>query len=393
MEGGRGVALGRLESERIIAIIDDTVEKLGFLDSITPDVLQHRDELSKFIGDEIAKTMAEQRTLESRYEQLIEERVAMKGMVNKAKYKDVQEEIQDVSRALRESTNNLVKNLKENPNVSGNLIKVQRDRIELKDLLQRCAQELRDKGSYTAVSIRVDEENHAHSRMLALRAREKSLRETVSQLEHDLNLEQKQFQRTVHEQKQAIAQIKDELHTLKGSIATDAKYKKKESIANVSAIWREYKLKERTFEIKLKGLEDKLQTENLVHSETKDFLTRKHQNLSDDISSWESKYETDVGGLDSRIKSLTASRSDLLEKLNILRARKQKELDEERARKEQEDFEAELARQQAADLKKQNAAARKIQKEIKQYVKRKLELEALKPAKKGKGGGKGKKKK
>ena len=82
----------------------------------------------------------------------------MKGMVNKAKYKDVQEEIQDVSRALRESTNNLVKNLKENP-TSGNLIKVQRDRIELKDLLQRCAQELRDKGTYTAISLRVDEEN------------------------------------------------------------------------------------------------------------------------------------------------------------------------------------------------------------------------------------------
>lgn len=41
------------------------------------------------------------------------------GMVNKNKYKEVQEEIQDVSRSLRESTNNLVRNLKENPNVSG----------------------------------------------------------------------------------------------------------------------------------------------------------------------------------------------------------------------------------------------------------------------------------
>ena len=42
--------------------------------------------------------------------------------------------------------------------------------------------------------------------------------------------------------------------------------------------------------------------------------------------------------------------------------------------------------------KRKNAAAKKIQKELKAYVKRKLELEALKPAKKGKGG-KGKKKK
>ena len=40
-------------------------------------------------------------------------------MTNKNKYKEVQEEIQGVSRALRESTSNLVRNLKENPNVSG----------------------------------------------------------------------------------------------------------------------------------------------------------------------------------------------------------------------------------------------------------------------------------
>lgn len=63
--------------------------------------------------------MIEQKSLERRYEELIEQRAAMKGMVNKNRYKEVQEEIQDVSRALRESTNNLVRSLKENPNVSG----------------------------------------------------------------------------------------------------------------------------------------------------------------------------------------------------------------------------------------------------------------------------------
>jgi hypothetical protein len=41
--------LNIVESERVIAILEDAVEKLSFLDSITPDVLQHRDELSKFI--------------------------------------------------------------------------------------------------------------------------------------------------------------------------------------------------------------------------------------------------------------------------------------------------------------------------------------------------------
>ena len=101
----------------------------------------------------------EQQALEGRYEELIEKRAVMKGMHNKNKYKEVQEEIQDISRALRESTNNLVRSLKENPNVSGNLIKVQRDRTELRDLFIRVNQELRDRGTYQAITHRVDEEN------------------------------------------------------------------------------------------------------------------------------------------------------------------------------------------------------------------------------------------
>ena len=119
-DDGEGNRLNPIEAERIAAIIEDTTEKLNFLDSVTPDVLQHRDELSKFIGDEIKKTMSEQRMLEAQYKRLIEERSSMKGGSSKTRYKQIQEEIQDVSRALKESTTNLVRNLKENPNVSGN---------------------------------------------------------------------------------------------------------------------------------------------------------------------------------------------------------------------------------------------------------------------------------
>jgi hypothetical protein len=188
--------LSVVQAERIIAVVEDVVEKLGFLDSITPDVLQHRDELSKFIGDEIKRTMDEQKSLEARYEELIEERAAMKGMHNKNKYKEVQEEIEDISRALKDSTNNLVRSLKENPNVSGNLIKVQRDRTELRDLLVRVNQELRDRGTYTAITYRVDEENASQVRFNQLKTREKSLRDTVSNLQEQLTEEQRSFTKT-----------------------------------------------------------------------------------------------------------------------------------------------------------------------------------------------------
>lgn len=49
------LALGPEQSHRIIAVLEEAAEKLGFLGSIMPDVLQHRDELSKFVGDEISR--------------------------------------------------------------------------------------------------------------------------------------------------------------------------------------------------------------------------------------------------------------------------------------------------------------------------------------------------
>lgn len=362
--------------------------------SITPDILQHRDELSKFIGDEIARTLQEQKSLERRYEYLIEQRAAMKGMVNKIKYKEIQDEIQEVSRALRESTNNLVRSLKENPNISGNLIKVQRDRNELQDILVRCIQELRDKGKYQTITFKVDEENHAKINFQQLKSREKQLRETVAKLQETLNEEQKAFQQTTTEQKQAILQLKEELMTIKGSTSTDAKFRRKESMASVSAIWREYKHKEHQLELRVKQLEEKLHIENIVNNETKEFLTRKLHALQDNIAQWEGKYDNEIGEIDGNISIMNTKRNNLLEKLSALQTRRAVDTDRERI--EQAAREAEVERQKAEKaLKKlQNRASRAIQRAIRNFVKRKKDLEAVKgDGKKAKGGKKEKGKK
>jgi hypothetical protein len=383
--------LNVVEAERAIAIMEDTTEKLSFLDSITPDILQHRDELSKFIGDEISKTMSEQCVLEKKYERLIEQRSTMKGMVNKTKYRAIQEEIQEVSRALRESTNNLVRSLKENPNVSGNMIKVQRDRTELHDLLLRCIQELRDHGTFRCIMAKVDEENNSRRRFDQLKAREESLREDVRTLENELNEEESSFKNKQSQQNQAIQHMKDQMQSVKGSTSTDAKFKRTESLASVSAIWREYKLKERMLENRLAELENKLQTENVVNHETKDFLVRKTRSLNDETARWESKYEREVKETEDEKTTLTTDRTVLKEKLDHLRERKRQEEKEEALRQQRLAAEALLRKEQEILAKKQHKAARKIQKEMQNFLKRKKELDALKGAEKGKKGKKGKK--
>jgi hypothetical protein len=74
-----------------------------------------------------------------------------------------------------------------------------------------------------------------------------------------------------------ISQLKDDLAQVKSSTAVDSKYKRHESAAKTSCIWRGYKQAERALEDTIKGLEEKLEIETVVHSETKDFLQRKHQ--------------------------------------------------------------------------------------------------------------------
>ncbi len=116
---------------------------------ITPDVLAHRDELSQTVGDEITRIISHQRELEETYERLVARRFELKGHTNKTAYKENQQAIQDVSRALRESTKNLCRNLKENPNISGNLLKIQQERNALAELIEATITDMRKYGYAT----------------------------------------------------------------------------------------------------------------------------------------------------------------------------------------------------------------------------------------------------
>jgi hypothetical protein len=101
-----------VEAARITAVLEESLEKLSFLSSITPDVLAHRDEVSTLVGDEIARLIGEQRALEARYEELLSQRAALKGLANKTKYRELQTETTALAFQLRESMKGLCRSLK-----------------------------------------------------------------------------------------------------------------------------------------------------------------------------------------------------------------------------------------------------------------------------------------
>jgi choline kinase len=155
-----------IDAARISSIIEEALEKLSFLASITPDVMAHRDELSQIVGDEITRIIHEQRALEAQYEQLIAQRNSFKAAhSNKSKFQENQDSIRDVARALRESTKELTRNLKGNPNIAENLSKIQAERTSLQSLLSKTLRELRE-SSFSTLTTTVDEEKLRNDMLL-----------------------------------------------------------------------------------------------------------------------------------------------------------------------------------------------------------------------------------
>jgi hypothetical protein len=333
--------LSAIEAQRAIAVLEECLEKLAFLGSITPDVLAHRDELSQFVGDEISRIIEEQKRLEQKYEELIAQRGVLKGLSNKSKYKQNQVEIQDVSRALRESTKNLCRNLKDNPNISGNLVKIQQERESLQDLLTRTIQNLED-GTFQTLVSQVESDRNEQAKLEDLVRREKETTAAVKRLKEELIREQEEHKTELAARKNKIAELKEELQDIKSRTQGETNYMRKKAQAKTASILRMFGQKEKQLRQEIEALEKQKETENVVHQETMGFLEECHKTLEEKAEAWENKHMADTEGKDKEYKLLTADRERDLNTLNGLQERDEQRNAAEMARLAEERRLAEL---------------------------------------------------
>jgi len=388
--------LSPVEGYRIVAILEETLEKLSFLGSITPDVLQHRDELSQFVGDEISRIIQEQRQLETRYEELIAQRGTLKGLANKSKYKENQAEIQDVSRALRESTKNLCRNLKDNPNIGGNLLKIQNERSKLQDLITSTVEGLKNSGSFSVLVDQVEEDNKAQDKVTEIMQREKETTAAVKNLEADLAKEKLEHQREVTQQKAVIADLKEKLQQIKSKTTVNTKYARREARAKTNSTLRTYQQEAWEQQEKIRTLQKQKETEETVHKRTATFLQRKQKDLIEQQAQWESKYESECNARDAELAQLTTTRDRSFERLTELQQRWEQEIKEREEKEKEAQRLIELEQLRKEEEERTAQAAAKIQQMYRSHAKAAAEKRAQdeknKKGKKKKGGKKKKKK-
>jgi len=389
----------RVEAYRVATVFDETLQKLAFLSSIAPDVLAHRDELSQFVGDEISRIIKEQRSLEKRYEELISQRATLKGLANKSKYKANQQELGEVSRMLRESTKNLCRTLKDNPNVGGSLLKIQKERTDLEELLRDCFDELEKSCVFSKIVETVEADNQEQQDIADLEKRELRLTKEVKELEHELEEERKQYHREVKERRDRISALKKSLRELKTNTVVHAQYAKQQAKAKMQANKRDYEQTESKMRDKLEHKGTRQSRELTVHEAVFGFVEGKTKDLRELCDHWQQRFLDDTKAKDEEMADLTEKRVRDKEDLDHLRER----FASEKATKEA--MEAERRQMAAMEKSKHDAemrtikAAETLQREWRNVVKKSQAkaMDALrrsrKKGKKKKGKGKKKKKK
>ncbi len=378
--------LSLVNSERVIAVLEDTLVKLGFLASIQPDVLAHRDELASLVGDEISHVIEDQRKLEAKYEELIALRSTLKGLVNKTRYKQNQLEIQEVSRALRESTKSLCRNLKDSPSITSNLLRIQDQRGELESLISKACSELRERRTFNTLVSYVEETRREQGRLQQVIEKEKATAAAVRELEAELDEEKKAHCKEETERTAAIAQLKEELQTIRSSLTFKTQYARREAVAKISSTAFEYDAGERELANKIESLRRIKAMEEEVHQSTVEFLTRKQEKLLEQAAEWSDRYASDMQELDSQLSELQEVRERDLARLRELEARWDAQVAADLAKQEEQRRKQDLEQLKKKELERQAIASKVIQRRYRKY-------RAGKPADKGKKakGGKGSK--
>ena len=129
--------------------------------------------------------------------------------------------------------------------------------------------------------------------------------------------------------------------------------------------------------------------EKMVHASTLEFLEMKQQELANKLTWWANKYRDDYAKLELRLKTLTQERISNLDRLTILKKRRDSELKAEHSMRANIESRDELERRCLVKSHKERGAAAAIQSAVRAFLDRKAEEDARRAAdKKKKKGGK-----
>lgn len=381
-----------VEAARISAVLETALERLSFLSSITPDILAHRDEVSAIVGEEVARLIAEQRALEARYEDRVAYRASLKGVGNKLKLKDVQDEIAHLSVKIRESMKHLCRSLKENPEIGDNLARITEEREALALLLEKTLTDLRSGHFKTLVDF-VQREHDMRDKLRAVASKEEEVTQEVARLNATLREEEEKHAAEMEAKQKELSTLKEELRKLKVSTTLKLRYARKEAAAKTEGSTRAFTAEEADLIRQIEDTRAKVDIELSVHDQTMEVLKKEQEDFARHAEEWRTRHATELETKETELRSLTTEREKQRVELERLQQRYDKDLAELADQEAEEERKREDEVLAKIEDERRRRAATDIQKILgEMFVVLKASADAAKEAKKAKAKEKAKKK-
>merc|ERR1711972_59538 len=133
----------------------------------------------------------------------------------------------DVAHKLKDSNKSLCRNLKENPNVDGNLKKMQAERAQVQEWLEETKTDLLEM-SFANLVAKVDAERKEQERLSEVKKKEREASQTVKQLEAELQAQYAEHQKETELANREIKELKEELQ--KNKTISDIEFKFEKSL-------------------------------------------------------------------------------------------------------------------------------------------------------------------
>mmetsp|Transcript_6798 Transcript_6798/g.16622 ORF Transcript_6798/g.16622 Transcript_6798/m.16622 type:complete len:385 (-) Transcript_6798:274-1428(-) len=381
--------LNPVEALRAQILIDNAVKKLSFLSNLGGG---ERDELTQFMGDEISRIIKEQRLLEKQYEALIHKRGTLKGLMNKGEFQKVQQKIVEVSAALRESNQALCRNLKENPNAQGNLVKMLQERARIHTLLEDAKKELQKpvgEQGFAGLVSKAELERKDQELLFEVKRREKEVSLAVKSLEQELAQEYAEYDKEVKFTMQELRTLKEELQKNKAESRILLNTEEKKLKAQEQGLARMLGQKEVALANEATELERTKRDEQLAHDKSHDFLAKKLEDLTAQRVEWAEKYDKDTAEKQEVLARIREESHSCRTRLFELRERQGAEEEKKAAIEKEQRFLLQVEKWRSGQEIDMAKGILFLQSEGRAYIAR---VAAANANKKGKKGKKGKKK-
>mmetsp|Transcript_16598 Transcript_16598/g.23319 ORF Transcript_16598/g.23319 Transcript_16598/m.23319 type:complete len:417 (-) Transcript_16598:296-1546(-) len=332
------------DSYRFRAMVEETAERLELLGMIMTDSSRRRElpENQSRNRKDVFHLMVSQKDLEDKFETLMHRRSQLRGLSNKTKYLQNQAELKEITESLRESTNNIYQNLKDQPTIVSNMQKVQKDRHELQDLLVQTTEDLKQcsfKTLIEQVTHRMEQQRLLNQTELA----HEKTRESLKNLEMELRAEREGFGVAMESKDKEIRELTAELKKLKKVTSLSLKYEKETAEAAKETIERMRNKELSSYRKNIENTREAVARDTLVHDNTAGFLQQQKDNLDKLAADWEGKYEKDHGELTADFDKLTEQRGadkEVLvrfqERWEVDKAEKKAKMEENKQREQDE---------------------------------------------------------